>query len=270
MTIAVSEPCDDMTQIGRSYAEASAAARHGMAGRDGGVLHYSEIGSADYGYAWRGDKELKELSGKLWQGDFSAVKRLIEQSLSNVAGMPMFIIRLMCFEIINSILRTLSEMQFDLHKVGIDYRAFSSLTEFASTEEFMAKAGAFLNVVCAQVAAGKESGNSGLKDDIQSFIDTHFDDPNLLLESIGDQLGMSYSYLSRYFKDQTGINISEYLAHLRIEKVKTLVEAGERDIGKMAASVGYANLPSFNRMFKKQERMTLKQYVLQRQSEQTK
>jgi len=53
------------------------------------------------------------------------------------------------------------------------------------------------------------------------------------------------------FKDVTGVNFVECIAHVRFEKACDLVENGDRRINEIAFAVGFQSLSEFNRVFKK-------------------
>jgi two-component system response regulator YesN len=59
------------------------------------------------------------------------------------------------------------------------------------------------------------------------------------------------SYLSRFYKLSTGINLSHYIDSVRIEKAKQLLKSENLKIYKVAKAVGYETPASFTRFFKK-------------------
>ena len=52
---------------------------------------------------------------------------------------------------------------------------------------------------------------------------------------------MSFDYLNRMFKKQTGITIFEYLNRIRINKAKELLLTGTMKSSEIAAAVGYCD-----------------------------
>lgn len=71
---------------------------------------------------------------------------------------------------------------------------------------------------------------------------------------------MSYSYLSRYFKQQTGCNFIYYLYRLRIDKAKEMLKNSGFKINQIAENVGFSDVNNFIRMFKKYEGITPGKY----------
>ncbi len=71
------------------------------------------------------------------------------------------------------------------------------------------------------------------------------------LESLADEMGISPQYLSRSFKDKTGMNFIEYVTLKRMEKAYRLIRMQNVSVREIAQSCGYNDIAYFNRMFKK-------------------
>ncbi|MGN0971056.1 MAG: helix-turn-helix domain-containing protein, partial [Aristaeellaceae bacterium] len=95
---------------------------------------------------------------------------------------------------------------------------------------------------------------------IHAVIAESYDDCNFSLQDAADKLGLSSSYLSQYFKQQTGDTLTGYVATLRINKARSLIETTSMPLQMIAESVGYYNLNSFIRRFKQLTGMTPGEY----------
>nr|WP_275901522.1 helix-turn-helix domain-containing protein [Cohnella algarum] len=86
---------------------------------------------------------------------------------------------------------------------------------------------------------------------MRTYIEEHFDDPDLSLKHLSDRFGMNGKNVSQLFKDAFGENFVDVLLRLRIEKAKRLLT--ETDLGQqdIAQQVGYSNAITFGRMFKR-------------------
>jgi two-component system response regulator YesN len=62
-------------------------------------------------------------------------------------------------------------------------------------------------------------------------------------------------YISRLFKKETGLLISEYLQQKRIEYAKQLLTQTNQSVTDIALAVGYSNISYFSTTFKKIMRM---------------
>lgn len=74
------------------------------------------------------------------------------------------------------------------------------------------------------------------------------------------QIGISYSYMRKIVYELTGKSVIDYLNQLRIEKAKQLLMDTDLTIKQIASEVGYYNLQSFNRFFRKYEGMPPSSY----------
>ncbi|WP_372662522.1 response regulator [Cohnella sp.] len=88
-------------------------------------------------------------------------------------------------------------------------------------------------------------------------------------ENVGEDLSLvrlaeinyfNPTYLSRFFKQERGINLSEYIDQSRIRKAMELLREGELKVREVAAAVGYDAAHSFTRFFKKETGMTPQEY----------
>lgn len=70
------------------------------------------------------------------------------------------------------------------------------------------------------------------------------------LYMLADNIGYSYSYLSRYFKKMTGMSYNEYVNQYRTGKACYLLSNTACSTVECALEVGYRSLRNFNRNFK--------------------
>ncbi|UQZ86330.1 HTH-type transcriptional regulator YesS [Paenibacillus konkukensis] len=91
------------------------------------------------------------------------------------------------------------------------------------------------------------------------YLDAHLHE-DITLDLMADKLKITPGYLSTYFKEKTGMNFSDYLNDLRIQRAKLLLDNLELKIQDVAAHVGYQNANSFIRMFKRYSGITPGEY----------
>ena len=85
---------------------------------------------------------------------------------------------------------------------------------------------------------------------IYDCIAERFDDCNFSIQEVAGLLNLSGSYLSQYFKQQTGDTLTSHVAALRIRKACSLLETTNMPLQMISESVGYYNQNSFIRRFK--------------------
>ena len=91
------------------------------------------------------------------------------------------------------------------------------------------------------------------------YINRNYMQP-LTLTDISKKLNYSLSYLSRLFKDETGISFVEYLQKKRIENACRLLLTTNKKVSEIAELVGYSDLKNFQSVFKKIMNTTPKAY----------
>ena len=74
---------------------------------------------------------------------------------------------------------------------------------------------------------------------------------NLTLQSLAEQFGFSYSYLSAYFNQYAKEGFSEYLNRIRVQKACEYLEDPAYTIAEVSSAVGYSDHSYFCRVFKK-------------------
>ncbi|GAB6108535.1 response regulator transcription factor [Fusibacter bizertensis] len=82
----------------------------------------------------------------------------------------------------------------------------------------------------------------------------------ITLEDLAIKLNVTPQYLSKVFKEDTGVTFKEYLTELRIERSKEMLRSGDYSIKDICFEVGYNDTSYFIRAFKKFEGLTPKDY----------
>lgn len=95
---------------------------------------------------------------------------------------------------------------------------------------------------------------------VMKYIDDRVEEP-LTVSAVAAGVGYSPCYLSHLFKNKTGITLQEHISRRRIERAKELMELRRFTVTEIAEQLGYLNLQTFSRAFKKQTGKTPTQYV---------
>lgn len=68
--------------------------------------------------------------------------------------------------------------------------------------------------------------------------------------------GMEETYFSTFFHRKTGVRFVEWLHHVRIERAMSLLSRTDQRITDVAYEVGFCDLRTFQRAFKKETNLT--------------
>ena len=83
---------------------------------------------------------------------------------------------------------------------------------------------------------------------VKNFIRTGYMD-ELTVERIADSMNLDRRYLSRLFKEHTGVTIQQQLINTRMEAADKYLRQGY-SVQEAAALSGYRDVPNFSRMYK--------------------
>lgn len=86
--------------------------------------------------------------------------------------------------------------------------------------------------------------------DIAKYIEQHYHE-ELSLQDMAGRFYVSREYISRKFKQQFGINLSDYVTQIRIEKAQMLLLNPHLRIAQVAEMAGYQDEKYFSKVFKK-------------------
>lgn len=101
---------------------------------------------------------------------------------------------------------------------------------------------------------------SRLTQEALKIIKTNYFKPEISLSYVASRINVNSSYLSSIFNREVGMNMTKYIAELRIERAKTLLEETDLSLPEIALKVGYHNKRYFTDMFKKRNNCTPSEY----------
>ena len=91
------------------------------------------------------------------------------------------------------------------------------------------------------------------------YLEMHYSD-KAVLGNFCNEHHYSQQYVSRRFKQETGLTALEYLQKIRIEKCCELLAGSEMSIQEIAHSVGYEDAKFFQQVFKRMVKMSPREY----------
>lgn len=112
----------------------------------------------------------------------------------------------------------------------------------------------------------KNQNRFATKMSLLEYVQEHFRSNTISLNTLAEEFGLSYTYASKSFKDETGESLSSYITKLRIAYVKQKLETTDEQIKTIVLDSGYVDVANFMRKFKQVEGMTPGQYRQMRQT----
>lgn len=107
-----------------------------------------------------------------------------------------------------------------------------------------------LSMISNQIVVQQQNAEPPVIIKAKQFIQEHQTD-DLSLGDVARAVNTSTFYFCKMFKKYTGLNFTNYLSRLRIEKAKNLLLNPNLRVSEIAYEVGFQSLTHFNRVFKK-------------------
>ncbi|MBO4976591.1 MAG: helix-turn-helix domain-containing protein [Lachnospiraceae bacterium] len=104
-----------------------------------------------------------------------------------------------------------------------------------------------------------QSNRSDMVQEAIKYLEIHYSD-KAVLGSFCSKHHYSQQYVSRRFKQETGLTALEYLQKIRIEKCCELLAGSELSVQEIAHSVGYEDAKFFQQVFRRMLRMSPREY----------
>lgn len=98
-------------------------------------------------------------------------------------------------------------------------------------------------------------------EDVFKCVDQHFMQSDFNVSHAAELLDVSVAYLSRCFKEMSGINLLAYISGVRISYAKELMNKEKISVMEAASRAGFENPNTFIRAFKKYEGTTPGNYI---------
>ena len=122
--------------------------------------------------------------------------------------------------------------------------------QYASSVRLLSIFAEHLSMVSNQVVVQQQTAEPPVITRAKQFIHEHQGE-DLSLGQVAKAVNTSTFYFCKMFKKATGVNFTDYLSRVRIEKAKNLLLNPNLRISEIAYEVGFQSLTHFNRVFKK-------------------
>lgn len=133
------------------------------------------------------------------------------------------------------------------------------LSRLGSLDDILQWLDSFCDKICTLLTERKEKRSDKFVHMAKRYIHEHYKE-KLTLSDIADHLKISPGYLSTSFSNYMNRTISDYIAEVKIEHAKELIDSGQYLIYEIANQLGFENAYYFSKVFKKVTGMSPKNY----------
>lgn len=138
--------------------------------------------------------------------------------------------------------------------------ALKNMKEYEEYDQFrMEILEMFRKYIYQSSRAAKEKYSLQVEQAVEYIYRNYMED--ISLEQGAELIGVSYTYLSREFKRETGMRFVEFLNHQRVNHAKSLLIRNEVSVRKIAELSGFRNYNYFFKVFKEIEGVTPSEFL---------
>lgn len=144
-----------------------------------------------------------------------------------------------------------------------DFPYISDITEqlnqLRSLDDILLWLDSFCEKMCSLLSERKENRSDKLVFLAKRYINEHYTE-KLTLSDIADHLRISSGHLSTTFSRYMNLTVSDYIAQVKIDHAKELIDSGQYLIYEIANQLGFDNAYYFSKVFKKVTGMSPRDY----------
>ncbi|PRX74354.1 AraC-like DNA-binding protein [Cohnella sp. SGD-V74] len=237
--------------VSRSYGEAKQALNYAHWRQLRGVILFRELPDLSDSHYYPGEIETR-LMNHAKAGDYGEVGLLLDDVYERnfrKRNLPSSIQKLLLYEMAGSLMKL--KDQPSAEEDGKIEALLRQTDEADNPAEAFESVRALYADICDRIVRRKKSRNVQLLERIRQIVHAQYGNPALNLDAVADQAGISRVYFSNFFKEQTGINFSDYLENLRMDQARSMLRDVSATVNEIAQRSGYGSTNSFSRAFKR-------------------
>lgn len=261
--LAVGECQSSVAELYRSYGEARFVLHHAGWSEKTPISYHAEMEMPAFSYYYPADEEMR-LIQLVKAGNLDETQQLllqIKEKNRSERQLPMAVEKLLAQELSGTLMKCCEQTGNDgsgrTEEMDAVIRALNPVMPPAEAMNILYTA---FTRLCLKNEERKKSHNDHLTNRLLTHIENHYGESDLSLSTLARETRTSEAYVSYFFKEQTGLNFSEYLEKLRMDEAKRELAASEKPVSDIAAACGYLSLNTFSRAFKRVNGISATEY----------
>ncbi|MEK3660124.1 AraC family transcriptional regulator [Paenibacillus sp. FSL F4-0236] len=269
LTAAISAQQEGEYGIFQAFQEAIEAMEYRIIVGSGGIIHYGDLsgndnlGAAPGGYFYPLKVE-QQLIVMVREGQLDKAKAFVGEIIQkNVTKepFPFHTAKCLMFDLMATLQKVIGEIRIAGKPDMPDgVRAIERLMQCQTVGEMRSQLYDMLELLCGYVNNNREYCSNPLIDKVMKYVNEYYQDENLNISMIGEAFSMTPSYVSKLFKDLAGESLLDYINKTRLVQAKLLLIDGKYTVSEISLKVGYNDVNTFHRIFKKFEGITPGRY----------
>ncbi|WP_373231075.1 AraC family transcriptional regulator [Cohnella sp.] len=260
VTIGVSSQAETSSMVSDRAVEAMEVIKHRMIEGSGGINYWKQEAQRSKKYIYPANSERRILNF-LDIGDLDSIIKelaIIRDEIHSVEYISYDNIMFIYNQLAGATIKHLRENNISTSRIfagqGNIYSAIASIDTLDELEDY-------LRVLFGEIIQylARNPGEVNYGERIIRHLEGHFCE-DIVFEDMAKEIGISYSYMRKIVYDLTGKSLIDYLNLLRIQKAKQLLLESNLNMTQIASEVGYYNVQSLTRFFRKYEGMPPSSY----------
>jgi len=260
VTLGVSSQTEAIATVQDRVVEAMEVIKHRMIAGSGGITYWKREAEQGKKYIYPANSERRILNF-LDAGDLDSIRKeldVVSEEIRSAEYISYDNIMFIYNQLIGVTIKHLRENNISTARIfsgrGNVYSAITAIDTLDELEEYL---DGFFGEIVQYLA--RNQGEASYGERIVRYLEEHYRE-EIVFEDMAKEIGISYSYMRKLVFELTGKSLIDYTNELRIEKAKQLLLESNMSISQIATEVGYYNVQSFNRFFRKFEGMPPSSY----------
>lgn len=249
----------NLNDISFSYSEAIKAINNKFYYGKDIIIRYKEMDSFDkhitYDHIVNEQKFINFIKTK----DIKGIKNLINEITGEIVTnrIDEQFVKQLFSKLIVSIIDTFSDQYINIRGIFSDVNnIFDTINNANTLDEIKVIAIESFNKIINCI--GDKNNNRHIEE-IINYIHKNYN-KDICLNSVSQNVSLSPQYISKVFREYTGKNFTEYLAMYRLNIAKEIIVKENIPFSEVIKKIGFNNLQTFTRTFKKYEGITPGQF----------
>ena len=251
ITMAVGKIFESLNELSKSYKSANSVLEFKMIYGDGKVISNNNVRTYLADLDFYPLEETKAIIDSFKENDEDGIYKNVDKfylSLINNGALSKIHIQ----EATNRLLGIVCKKCIDNSSIKAKYYnriiVYERILNCNTIDKIKVEVYGFLREIKRQTSFNTQNE---LVKSVIAYINKNYNDVDLSLAKVADEIFITPVYLSKLFKQETGVNFLDFIHKVRIEKAKNYLLDGNIKVYEISSLVGYSNEKHFSKKFKK-------------------
>ncbi|WP_180271121.1 helix-turn-helix domain-containing protein [Fredinandcohnia onubensis] len=263
VTIGIGRSYPEILKVHKSFKDSLNALKYKFYQGKDQIINVDDIDDAKNELYYYNSDRIKILMNNLTIADREGVKKeldLLFDEITTSGRMPYDYTNQMFLHLVSFVIELTINNNIDMNKVfGEDYDIYDMYRSKQTIHDIKTFFLEITDAIAIEISNMNSDKLPKTVERILEYVDNHFQN-DISLNDVADWIGLSTTYISKVIKETTGKSYLEYVNSKRIERAKLLLASTNLTSKEIGFKVGFNNIQTFMRVFKKYEGITPGQY----------